>query len=111
MRLYPTEDASARLREHGIKHSPTYLRKLRSLGKGPRFVLFNNRPYYTGETLDEYVEANTSAPARSGVEHTKAGHRQRRCRDVDVDVAAEPAAALPSPRTRRPETAEAASVE
>jgi hypothetical protein len=76
LKLYDTPDASARLRErHGVKHSPVYLRKLRCLGKGPRFVLFNNKPYYTDETLDEYVEANTSAPARSGVEHTKNGNR------------------------------------
>jgi hypothetical protein len=82
---------------------------LRSQGKGPAFVLFNNMPYYTEETLDDYVETNTTAPAHSGVEHTKAGNRrpQRRDRDRDVDVAAE----APAPRARRPDPAEAESVE
>jgi hypothetical protein len=54
---------------------------------GLRFV--QHRPYYTKEALDEYVEANTSAPARSGVEHTKNGNRSG---------------------ARQPEMAEAASV-
>jgi hypothetical protein len=78
-RLFRTTEASARFRErHNVKLSPAYLRKLRSQGRGPRFVLFNNLPHYTDELMDEYVAANTSPPARSVAEHEKAGHRSPR---------------------------------
>jgi hypothetical protein len=80
-RLYSTKDASVYLLErYGVKLSRNYLRKLRSQGKGPAFVLFNNLPYYTDGTLDEYVVTNTSAPARSGAEHANAGNRRARSR-------------------------------
>jgi hypothetical protein len=77
-RLFRTAEASARFRErHNVKLSPNYLRKLRSQGRGPEFVLFNGLPHYTDELMDKYVRDNTSPPARSGAEHEKAGHRRR----------------------------------
>jgi hypothetical protein len=76
--LYRTRAASIRLKEGwGVKHSESYLRKLRSQGKGPKYVLFNGVPHYTDEFLGEYVEAGTSAPAKSGTEHRKLGHFKR----------------------------------
>jgi acetyl esterase/lipase len=74
--LYSTKAASDHLRDqYGVKHSVNYLRKLRSQGKGPGYVLFNAVPHYTADLMAEYVQTNTSAHAYSGVEHLKAGNR------------------------------------
>jgi hypothetical protein len=97
VRLYTPKDACDRLRErHGIKLSPVYLRKLRCLGTGPAFVLFNGRPHYTDETLDEYVQENTSAPAHSSAAHANAGNRRARSRRLDTAAGAPPALAAAS---------------
>jgi hypothetical protein len=75
-RLYDTAAASAWFRERGIRLSPSYLRKLRSLGTGPAYRLFNGLPHYTETEMTEYATERTSAPARSAAEHVGAGHRR-----------------------------------
>jgi hypothetical protein len=75
-RLRTTAAAVLYLEEtHGIQRTPSYLKKLRLTGRGPLFSLFNNRPYYTDDGLDRWVEEGLSGPARSGVEHR---NRRRR---------------------------------
>jgi hypothetical protein len=73
--LYDGPAAERWFKERGLKLSASYLRKLRCLGTGPAYVIFNGRPYYTDETLTDYVAERTSAPARSEAEHVAAGHR------------------------------------
>jgi len=78
-RLYSTNAASERLLErYGVSHSPAYLRKLRTTGGGPQYVLFRGVPYYTDPLMAEYVAERITGPARSTVEHEAIGHRPRR---------------------------------
>jgi hypothetical protein len=76
-RLYDTNAASVWFRERGIKHSPSYLRKLRTIGNGPVYCLFNGRPHYTEPGMAQYAQERTSPLARSSAEHANAGHRRQ----------------------------------
>jgi hypothetical protein len=58
--------ASNYLREtHGLDRAPTTLAKLAVLGGGPVFWRIGRVPYYSPESLDEWVASKISAPMRS----------------------------------------------
>jgi len=81
VKLISSQAASDYLLErHGVRHKESYLRKLRTQGRGPLFLMFNGRPYYTAKLLDEYVGSHLSPkPAQSTAEHEAAGtHTIRR---------------------------------
>lgn len=67
--------------DHGVRRTPSTLRRLRCTGGGPRYRLMNKRPYYTEHDLITWVESRLSAPVRSTSE---------------ADVAAPPRAAAPA---------------
>jgi len=60
--LFDTGAASHWLRGHGVRRAPATLRKLRCIGGGPLYRLFNGRPYYTEQDLVDWVEARLSTP-------------------------------------------------
>jgi hypothetical protein len=63
--LLTTDRASEKLTELGVKRSPATLRKLRCLGGGPSYRIFNGRPYYTEEDLVAWIQEGLSAPRHS----------------------------------------------
>jgi hypothetical protein len=67
-RLYNTRAASAWFERRGIKLSRAYLRKLRCIGTGPEFHLFNGLPHYTEVGMTKYMEERLSPPWRSNSE-------------------------------------------
>jgi hypothetical protein len=67
--LLMTQGAVEKLREnHGLSYSPATLRKLRCLGGGPAYRIFNGRPFYTEADLAAWVEQGLSEPRRSSSE-------------------------------------------
>lgn len=46
-RLFDTLSAAEWLTNHGVRHSPNTLRKLRCTGGGPAYWTLNGKPYYT----------------------------------------------------------------
>jgi hypothetical protein len=60
MVFYDTAAASGWLAERGIRRSPAYLRKLRCVGGGPAFRMFNKRPVYDENALAEWVAERLS---------------------------------------------------
>lgn len=51
------------LATHGVHVKPTTLAKLASIGGGPVFESFGNRPYYMPADLDQWVAARLTRRA------------------------------------------------
>ena len=64
-RLFDTAAAARWLTDHGIRRSPITIKKLRSIGGGPRFRVLNGRAYYSEPDLIDWVSERLSAPRRS----------------------------------------------
>jgi hypothetical protein len=60
--LLTTERAAEKLTALGVKRTPATLRKLRCIGGGPPYRIFNGRPYYTEEELVAWIEKGLSQP-------------------------------------------------
>jgi hypothetical protein len=63
--LLDTAAASQWLAAHGISRTPKTLRKLRTVGGGPRYRVLNKRPFYTAADLALWVEERLSPPRGS----------------------------------------------
>jgi hypothetical protein len=68
--LLDTERAAAELEKMGVRRSPKTLRKLRSVGGGPKFRILNHKPYYTEADLIAWIEERLSPPRRNTSERT-----------------------------------------
>jgi len=90
--LLDTVAAAQWLTAHGVKRTPTTLRKLRCCGGGPAYRSFNGRPYYTERDLDAWIEERLSPPVGSTSEADAAKASALRRNKRAADVAAETAA-------------------
>jgi hypothetical protein len=63
--LLDTSAAAQWLTTHGVRRSATTLRKLRCIGGGPMYRLFNSKPYYTEGDLAAWVKARLTFPVGS----------------------------------------------
>jgi hypothetical protein len=63
--LFDTNAAAQWLCAYGVRRTPATLRKLRCIGGGPHYRLFNAKPYYTESDLIAWIESRLTAPMGS----------------------------------------------
>lgn len=71
--LLTTDRAAKRLTELGVKRTEATLRKLRCLGGGPPYRVFNGRPYYIEEDLVAWIEGGLSVPRHNSSANDRRG--------------------------------------